>query len=269
MTTITTGFVGLGSQGAPMAQRMIDAGFPTTLWARRPETLLPYASTAASYAENLAELGATCEHIGICVVDDAGVIATCDALLPTMRPGSRIAIHSTVLPQTCIDLAKKFAARGIGFIDAPVSGGEPGAKAGTLTVMVGATAETLEAARPVFESFARLIIHLGPAGAGQHAKLVNNTLMAANLALADAAMNAGAALGLDRAALIELIKLSSGHSFSFDVRARLTDVTVFSHGARLLEKDVGLLSAVLDDPSVALLRNAATPLLDKILHPKQ
>lgn len=267
MSDIITGFVGLGSQGAPMAQRMIDAGLTTYLWARRPETLAPYAGTAAKYAASLAELGAICDHIGICVLNDAGVIETCEALLPAMRPGSRIVIHSTVLPATCISLAQKFAERGVTFIDAPVSGGEPGAKAGTLTVMVGATPEALETARPVFDCFARLIILLGPVGAGQHAKLINNTLLAAHLGIADAAIGIATTLGLDRAALAELIALSSGQSFGFGVRARMPDVSVFGHGAKLLDKDVGLLSTVLDDPAVALLRNAAMPFLDKVLRP--
>ena len=269
MSKITTGFIGLGSQGGPMAQRIIDAGFPTFLWARRAETLAPYANTAAKTAASLAELGAACEHVGICVVDDAGVTATCEALLPAMRKGSLVVIHSTILPQTCIALAEKFTARGVDLIDAPVSGGGQGATDGTLTVMVGGDAKAVAAARPVFESFAGLILHLGPVGAGQNAKLVNNTLMAANMALADAALNAGAALAIDRAALIELIKVSSGRSFAFDVRARMPDASVFTHGAMLLHKDVGLLGAVLgDDPSFAPLRDAAQPFLDNILKPK-
>jgi 3-hydroxyisobutyrate dehydrogenase-like beta-hydroxyacid dehydrogenase len=269
MQNITTGFIGLGSQGGPMAQCMIDAGFPTMLWARRPESLAPFANTPAKTAATLAELGAACEHIGICVVDDASVIATCEALLPAMRPGSRVVIHSTILPETCISLAARFAERGIALIDAPVSGGGQGATARTLTVMVGGEAEAVAAARPVFESFAGLIIHLGPVGAGQNAKLVNNTLMAANMALADAALRVGGALNIDRAALIELIKVSTGRSFSFDVRARMADPSSFTHGAMLLAKDVSLLAAVLgDDPSFAPLRDAAMPFLDKINKPK-
>src|SRR6516165_1657445 len=264
MSNITTGFIGLGSQGGPMAQRMIDAGFPTILWARRAETLEPYKGTAAKFAASIAELGAACEHVGICVVDDAGVTTTCEALLPAMKPGSRVIIHSTILPETCIALAAKFAERGIELVDAPVSGGGGGAAAGTLTVMVGGNDAAVAAARPVFESFAGLILHLGPVGAGQNAKLVNNTLMAANMALADAALAAGAALNIERAALIELIKVSSGRSFAFDVRARLPDASAFTHGAPLLAKDVGLLGAVLgDDPSFVPLRDAAQPFLDK------
>jgi 3-hydroxyisobutyrate dehydrogenase-like beta-hydroxyacid dehydrogenase len=270
MSNIVTGFIGLGSQGGPMAQRMIDAGFETWLWARRPESLAPYAGTSAKMAASLGELGATCDHIGICVVDDAGVIATCEALLPAMRPGSLVAIHSTILPATCIALAAKFAARSIVLIDAPVSGGGQGAADRTLTVMVGGETNAVATARPVFESFAGLILHLGPVGAGQNAKLVNNTLMAANMALADAALAAGTALQIDRAALIELIKVSSGRSFAFDVRARMPDASVFTHGAKLLDKDVALLGAMLDDdPGFVPLRDAAQPFLDKILKPKQ
>lgn len=266
---ITTGFIGLGSQGGPMAQRMIDAGFPTYLWARRAETLEPYKGSAAKFADSIAELGAACEHVGICVVDDAGVVATCEALLPAMKKGSRVVIHSTILPETCIQLAVKFAERGIELVDAPVSGGGGGAAAGTLTVMVGGSEEAVAAAKPVFESFAGLILHLGPVGAGQNAKLVNNTLMAANMAMADAALNSGAVLNIDRAALVELIKVSSGRSFAFDVRARLPEASAFTHGAALLAKDVGLLGAVLGaDAAFAPLRDAAQPFLDKITKPK-
>jgi 3-hydroxyisobutyrate dehydrogenase len=269
MSNITTGFIGLGSQGGPMAQRMIDAGFPTILWARRAETLEPYKGTAAKFAGSIAELGAACEHVGICVVDDAGVIATCEALLPSMKPGSRVVIHSTILPETCTQLAEKFAARGIDLIDAPVSGGGQGAAAGTLTVMVGGKAEAVTAAKPVFESFAGLIVYLGPVGAGQNAKLINNTLLAANMAMADAALRAGAALQLDNAALIELIKVSSGRSFGFDTRARMPDPAMFTHGGMLLRKDTRLLGEVLgDDPSYAPLRDAALPFLDRIPDPQ-
>ena len=263
--TTTVGFIGLGSQGAPMARRIVEAGFPTLLWARRPEALEPFAGTAAEIARSIEELGTRCDHVGVCVVDDAGVRQIGEALLPAMRRGSRIAIHSTVHPQTCIALAERFAARGVALIDAPVSGGGPGAAAGTLTVMVGGDKAAVAAARPVFESFAGLISHLGGVGAGQLAKLVNNALMAANMALADAALGAGAALQLDRAALIELVKASSGRSYGFEVRARLPDRTLFGQHAKLLAKDVGLLGAVLGaDPSFAPLRDAAQPFLDAI-----
>lgn len=260
--TITTGFIGLGSQGGAMARRMVEAGYPTILWARRAETLEPYHDTAATYAASVAELGANADHVGICVVDDAGVRQVCAELLPAMRRGSVIVVHSTVHPDTCVDLATDAAPYGVAVIDAPVSGGGQGATAGNLTVMVGGDAEAVALARPVFETFAGTIIHLGAVGAGQKAKLVNNSLMAANMALANHALNAGAALGIDRKALIELITVSSGRSYGFEVAARLPIPTAFAHGAMLLAKDVRLLGEALgDDPAFRALNAAATPFL--------
>ena len=259
------GFIGLGSQGAPMARRMIDAGYAVTLWARRPETLEPFAGTAAQIAPSLAELGAACDHVGICVVDDAGVQEVCTALFSAMRRGTCIAVHATVHPHTCIALAERAAQRGIALIDAPVSGGAPAAAAGTLTVMAGGDAEAVEAARPVFKSFAGQIFHLGGVGAGQNAKLINNALMAAHVALAHHGLTAAKTLGLDRTALIELVKVSSGRSFGFETYARLPTPFAFSHGATMLAKDVRLLDEVLhNDPSAAAFHAIAAPFLELV-----
>jgi 3-hydroxyisobutyrate dehydrogenase len=248
-----------------MARRIAAAGFPLLLWARRPQALIAFENTAAVATQSLAELGTRADHVGICVLDDRGVLEVVGELLQHMRPGTRIAIHSTIHPATCRTLAAAAAERQIALLDAPVSGGGPAAAAGTLTVMVGGEPAAVDAARPVFESFAGAIVHLGESGAGQLAKLVNNSLMAANMALADAAFSAAAALAIDPAALAELVKVSSGRSYGFEVRARLTDIAQFAHGAMLLAKDVGLLSAVLDDdPGCRVLRDAAEPFLARI-----
>ncbi len=261
------GFIGLGSQGGPMAMRIAEAGFPLTLWARRAETLESFAGKA-KIAESIGDLGSHCDHVGICVVNDAGVLEVCDALIPAMRAGGRIVIHSTVNPDTCKTLAQRAAASGIALIDAPVSGGGQGAAAGTLTVMAGGSAEAFAAARPIFSTFASTIVHLGDVGAGQMAKLVNNTLMAANMANAHAALASGEALGIDRAALADLIKASSGRSFGFEVYARLPTPAAFAHGGALLAKDVGLLGAVSgDDPASSQLRSTAYQFLD-LIEPK-
>src|SRR4051812_37633936 len=128
------GFIGLGSQGAPMARRMIEAGFRTTLWARRPESLEPYRGAGALFAASIAELAAA-EHVGVCVLNDDDVRQVCGELIPAMRRGSRIAIHSTVNPDPCRDMEREAAKRGIALIDAPVSGGSPAAEVGALTLM--------------------------------------------------------------------------------------------------------------------------------------
>jgi 3-hydroxyisobutyrate dehydrogenase len=262
-TQLRTGFIGVGSQGGPMAHRMLDGGYPLVVWARRPEVLEAYTAKGAAAAATVGDLGAQCDHIGICVVNDGDVRQICDVLIPAMQPGSRLAVHSTVLPETCAELEAQCGARGVLFIDAPVSGGSPAAEAGTLTVMCGATQKAFDAARPVFETFGKLIVLLGPAGAGQRAKIVNNSLMAANMGLAHAAVAAADAMGVERKALAELIRESSGRSFGFEVYARLPSPAVFEHGAALLAKDIALLKTVLpEDWGAEALRAAAEPFLN-------
>lgn len=239
------GFIGLGSQGAPMARRMVDAGYETYLWARREASLDPYRHTAAKFAASVEELGRVADHVGLCVVNDNDVREMADRLLPQMRTGSILAIHSTIHPDTCRAIATEAARRGIHVLDAPVSGGSPAAEAGKLTVMAGGDAEVLARARPVFETFGALIVHLGDVGAGQYVKLINNSLFVANLGLADAALDAADALGIDRSSFIDLLKASSGRSFAFDVRARMESPAGFRHGGALLRKDIGLLGEVL------------------------
>lgn len=265
--SISCGFIGVGDQGGPIARRIIDGGFPMVLWARRPESLEPYRDTPACFAATIAELGARAEHVGICVVNDADVRQVCEQLIPAMRPGGRIAIHSTIHPDTCRALERTAAERGIFVIDAPVSGGSPAAKAGALTLMLGGDPDAIGQARPVFETFGRLIVRLGDVGAGQHAKLINNSLLAANIGLADMALAAGVELGIGKAALVELLQASSGRSFGLEVRARMPDPTSFAHGAALLKKDVRLLGEVLgeQDPAFAALRDATAAFLEKAL----
>jgi 3-hydroxyisobutyrate dehydrogenase len=256
------GFIGLGSQGGPMAKRIVESGYPLLLWARRPDSLAPFKDTAAQTVASIAELAARADHVGVCVVDDTGVRQVCGELIPAMRPGSRIAIHSTVHPDTVVELAKQARHQGIAFLDAPVSGGGPAAASRTLTVMIGGDEEVVAAARPILETFGGLIVRVGGVGAGQTAKLVNNALMAAHVAIAHHALAGGTALGLDRPALSQIIKNSSGRSYGFEVYSRLPNPAAFGHGAKLLAKDVRLLGEILGaDPSFAPFRDVAAPFL--------
>jgi len=261
----TVGFIGLGSQGGPIALRIGAAGYPLVVWARRAEALAPFVGAGASAADSIAALGARCTHVGICVVDDAGVREVCAQLLPAMARGGRVAIHSTIHPETCRALARDAAARGVALIDAPVSGGAPAAAAGKLTVMVGGAADAVAAARPLFATFGELIVHLGNVGAGQLAKLVNNALLAAHMGLAQHALAGGVALGIERTALAELIKASSGRSYGFEVYARLPSPAAFAHGAKMLDKDLGLLGQLLaGNANYLALQKSARDFLDLV-----
>ena len=263
------GFIGLGSQGAPIARRMIDAGFATTLWARRAESLDPYRDTSVLFADTVEDLAAAADHVGICVVNDNDVREVCGRLIPTMTAGSRIAIHSTIHPDTCRAVARQAAEQGIHVIDAPVSGGSPAAEAGVLTLMLGGDEAAIAQAMPVFQTFGKLIVRLGDVGAGQHVKLINNSLLVANLGLAQAAVEAGKALGVDKASLTELLLASSGRSFALEVISRMESPKDFRHGGALLRKDLNLLSELLTGRhhAAAQLAQAADPFLAEAAQP--
>jgi 3-hydroxyisobutyrate dehydrogenase len=260
----TCGFIGLGSQGAPIARRMIKAGYPILLWGRREQTLEPFRNTPAIFARSIEALGDQADHVGLCVLDDGPVLEVCDRLIPVMRPGTRIAIHSTTHPKTSRAVAQQAAARQIAVIDAPVSGGAPAAEAGTLTLMVGGSQDVLADARPIFETFGRLIVHLGDVGSGQIAKIINNSLMAANLALAHSAVSAGTELGLDPKALGDLLNESSGRSFALEVYTRTSRPGAFTHSQDLLNK-VRLMGSLLGQshPAFTPIREVAIPFLEQ------
>ncbi len=228
-----------------MAQRIVEAGYPTTLYARRPATLAPFEDGPVEVAGSLVELGASSDVVGVCVVDDADVAEVVrgpGGLLEGASPGTVIAVHSTVHPRTCRDLAKEAAARGVVLIDAPVSGGGVAAAAGRLLVMVGADEPTFARSRPVFSTYGDPVLLMGPVGTGQVTKLVNNMLMLAHLATADDAFALGASLGLGTEPLTQAFGAGSGRSFALGLhrgRALLP--------AALLGKDLELARAVVTE----------------------
>ena len=248
---IRVGFVGLGSQGGPMAQRIITAGYPTTLWARRAESLEPYAGTGATFAGSPAELAANSKVIGVCVLADRDVDEVVAAMLPGIARGTVLAVHSTVHPATCRRVADAVAERGATVIDAPVSGGGMAAAARALLVMVGGDAAALERCRPVFETFGDPIVHLGPLGTGQLAKLVNNLLFTTQLGTGDAALRLGEALGLDRAALASVLGRGSGNSYALGVVAGSGVEPLGAVAGGTLRKDVDIVNAIAAERAVA------------------
>jgi 3-hydroxyisobutyrate dehydrogenase-like beta-hydroxyacid dehydrogenase len=206
------GFIGLGSQGGPMARRIVEGGYQTTLWARRAASLEPYADTTAKTAGTPAELAAASDLVCLCVVGDDDVrevLYAENGVLAGLAKGGIVAIHSTVHPNTCAEVAEKAAAQGISVIDAPVSGGAPAVEDGKLLVMVGGEEETAERCRPVFATYADPIVHLGPLGSGQVTKILNNLLFTANLGSALSTLQLGESLGIPRVRLAEVLNNGS------------------------------------------------------------
>ncbi|MFI6310307.1 NAD(P)-dependent oxidoreductase [Nocardia fusca] len=240
------GFIGLGSQGAPMARRIAAAGHPTTLWARRSETLAALADTGAAVAESPAALAAASDLVCLCVVGDADVtqvVEGAEGVLSGLTSGGIIAIHSTVHPDTCREIALLAAQQGVQIVDAPVSGGGQAAAEGRLLVMVGGETDAVDRCRPVFDSYAGRVEHLGALGAGQVAKLLNNLLFTANLATAASTFTLGKELGIDPQRLGAILSDGTANSFALSTIAPLGGSleVLAAHADGLLRKDVGLI----------------------------
>ncbi|MGF7234081.1 MAG: NAD(P)-dependent oxidoreductase [Frankia sp.] len=246
------GFIGLGGMGLPMAQRIRAQGHDVTLYARRPASLRPFAGEDVTIAATPAEMGAAVEAVGICVFDAAGVEDVMfgpDGLVDTLKPGTVVLVHSTVSPAQVREIAGRAARYGLRVLDAPVSGGGSRALAGELTIMVGGDAGALAEVSGLLSTLSNHVVHLGGIGAGSHAKLINNTLFCAQIALADDAMKAGESLGVDPAGLAAILMTSSSACVASGVRLRASSLADLGEsGAYVtLEKDVGLMAGLLGD----------------------
>jgi 3-hydroxyisobutyrate dehydrogenase len=267
------GFVGLGSQGAGMAERMIEQGLPTTLWARRSASLEPFTGRAA-FAADLVELGRVSDVVGVCVTDGAAVrdvTLGSSGVLAGMAPGSVLALHSTIGTHDCAEIAAAAAASGVHVIDAPVSGGGAAAAAGRLTVYIGGDDEAVARARPVLETYGDPVLHMGSLGSGLRTKLVNNALNAANFALAHDAMALGDALGLDPGRLGAALTSGSGRSFSLEVFVGLRSFApIADHVGPIMAKDIGLFAQEARGSEVepGVLLDAADRFLALLDHPR-
>jgi 3-hydroxyisobutyrate dehydrogenase-like beta-hydroxyacid dehydrogenase len=231
-----------------MARRIVDAGYPLTIWARRPESLEPYADSAATVAATPAELGTASDIVCICVVADADVedvILRDDGVLAGMSPGSVIAIHATVHPDTCRRIAAAIAGRGVAVVDVPVSGGGGAAAEQRLLVMAGGAVADVERCRPIFATFANPVIYLGPLGSGQLAKVLNNFVFTAQMSAAMDTYAFAEQLGMDRTAVAQVLASGSGGSRAAAIFAASGfDDSGIRMAAGLLRKDVGILSDV-------------------------
>ena len=257
-----------------MAQALIDAGYDTVLWARRPAALEPFADTArvASHPAELAELA---DVVGICVLNDDDVVEVAlgrKGLFAGVTPGTTVLIHSTVHPITCRQLGDRFSERQAHLLDAPVSGGGEAARAQRLLVMVGGDHDIYTAVAPVLSAFGDPVVHVGPLGSGQVAKLCNNLLFTATLGLAHETAELAGVLGVDATALMSILQHASGRSFAVQMYAGLLGglrppTARVRTIADLLGKDVALAGELADDADRGdLLMTAAQRVLAAMGH---
>ena len=200
--------------GAPMVRRLVEAGHEVRALGRSVEKRRAVSELGARPVTDLADVGSDADVVIVCVFTDEQVQQVCleSVLLPTMRPGAVLVIHTTGSPRTVASVAAEAASHGIDVIDAPVSGGPHDIAAGQVTLFVGGSEDTVEQARPVLASYADPILHVGPIGAGQAVKLVNNTLFAAQIGLLREAVRLGDRLGVDEQRLLDAIGHGSAAS---------------------------------------------------------
>jgi 3-hydroxyisobutyrate dehydrogenase len=222
--SMRVGVAGLGIMGSGMAANLLAAGHEVTVWNRTParaEPLAALGATVAGESAGPAAMAAVVDVVLVCVSDTPDVEAVLfgpGGVAEGIRSGSLVIDASTVSPEATRSFAARLAERGVGFVDAPVSGGSEGARNGTLSIMVGGAAADVERARPVLAAIGRTITHVGPVGAGQTCKLVNQILVVVNMLAVSEALMLASAGGLDLATAIEAVEGGAGGSWMLSNR---------------------------------------------------
>lgn len=205
-------FLGTGAMGSGIAANIAAHGFSLRVWNSHIERAFPLREKGAEICEDLAEAVKDADVIGMCLTADDAVKQVCGKLYPLVKRGSVIFDCSTTSPGCPKEMQAKFAEKGVGFLDAPVSGGIAGANAGTLTVMVGGAEKDFEAAKPVLQAFSSYLERMGGIGAGQTTKLINQLLTGVNQATVCEAMLLAEKAGLDMEKLYALLLTAWGYS---------------------------------------------------------
>jgi 3-hydroxyisobutyrate dehydrogenase len=243
-------FIGLGVMGGPMAGHLLRAGMSVTAYNRSPARaehwrgLWEAEGLAVSFAATPAEAARGADAVLTCVGndDDLGAILMGDGgVLAAMRPGALLIDHTTVSADMARRVASECAARGLAAVDAPVSGGEAGAVNGQLAIMCGGTPEDIARAAPIMAPYAKAITHVGPAGAGQTAKMANQMCIAGVLAGLAEAIRLAEAAGLDLARTYEAISGGAAQSWQMNNRWASMAAGTFDFGFAIdwMRKDLG------------------------------
>lgn len=265
------GFIGVGTMGGPMAANLLQKGFALSVWDVNPIAMDRLVASGAQAAVSIREIGETCRFVITSLPTPANVetvIAGPSGVASSMSAGAIVIDMSTIDAGTARRVAESVAEKGISMLDAPVSGAPPRARAGTLTIMVGGDADALDKARPILEALGTNIFHVGPIGAGQTVKLVNNILAAVNITAVAEAFNIGVRSGVEPKVMYDVISTSSGDSSVLRTRVPYPDVidespanVDFAGGfaVNLMHKDLGL--------ALELARSAEAPaFLTSITH---
>ncbi|HNX46010.1 MAG TPA: NAD(P)-dependent oxidoreductase [Anaerolineaceae bacterium] len=221
MDKLRVGYIGLGAMGKPMALNILKAGFPLTVFNRTAEKAGELLTAGAEWADSPADLARRSDVVFTNVSNTADVLSVVlgqSGVREGVRPGMIFVDNSTISPTGSREIYESLRALGVSALDAPVSGGEIGAQNGSLTIMVGGDAESLELVRPILNAVGKKITHIGGAGAGQIAKAANQIMVAAQMVAEAELMIFAQKAGADPVKVIEAIKGGAAQCWTLDVK---------------------------------------------------
>lgn len=257
MTKPQIGFIGLGIMGHPMASNILQAGYPLTVYNRTRSKTDELVSRGAKVSESPAQVAAVSEIV-ITIVSDSPdveeVVAGSQGVLEGVQPGSIVVDMSTISPEVERDLNQKLSARKCTLLDAPVSGGDVGAKNATLAIMVGGDKEAFERVRPVLEVMGKSITHCGPVGCGQLTKLCNQILVSVTLLAVSEALVFARKSGLDAQIMVDAVKGGAAGSWQLANLGTRIVARDFAPGfmVDLVQKDLRIILAMAESAGAAL-----------------
>ena len=238
-------FIGMGTMGAPMAANILRAGHAVTVHNRTRHREEIVAEAGALRADSPAAAAAGADVIVTCVSDTPDVRAIlvgADGVIHGARPGSTVVDMSTISPASTREFAALLAEKGVSMIDAPVSGGSEGAQKGTLTIMVGGDPDTVQSVMPVLRAMGKTVTHVGPVGAGQTVKAINQIIIAGTYMSVAEGMVLGLKAGLDMGKVVDALSGGAAASWVLDNRSGNMVENRYPLGfrVRLHRKDLGI-----------------------------
>jgi 2-hydroxy-3-oxopropionate reductase len=256
------GFIGLGVMGKPMARNLMKAGHELVAYSRTRASVDEVAQEGGSAASSPREVAEQADVVILMLPDSPqvrDVLDGDDGLLAGAGDGSLVIDMSTISPVVTRDIAEECGQRGIGWVDAPVSGGDVGAREATLSIMAGGSEEDFARAKPLFEALGRTIVHVGPVGAGQVVKACNQVVVALTIEAVSEALVLGSKAGVDPATIIEVLSGGLAANKVMEVRGRNFLEHDFTPGFRidLHHKDLGIALQTAREYGVALPNTAA------------
>ncbi|HEY6298861.1 MAG TPA: NAD(P)-dependent oxidoreductase, partial [Candidatus Binatus sp.] len=248
------GWIGTGIMGAPMARRLIGGQHRVRVFNRSPDKARALAADGAIVAADTAACVAGAEVVFVMVPDTPDVEATVANIEPALKAGQLVIDMSTVAPAAERAIAARLKHGGVEYLDAPVSGGDVGARDGTLAIMVGGEATAFERARPLFELMGKRITYMGAAGSGQMTKLANQIAVALTLEAAAEAIKFARAGGLDASRVVEAIGAGAAGSWQLSNLGPKIIARDYRPGffIKLIRKDLRLVAGAARDSGLAL-----------------